>query len=408
MATSFGLGPIREDDELLDRLAARECADDPGLEGVFAAWTRAIDADERAAAATVGPLGLRLGQEGSAHTRRGVRVVKVRRARAVAVLGALTLTISGGGVAAALNNVEFQPVAAFAAALAPSQAASTPTPTDTTARKAWQVTAEQAKSVASSGEVERARGMLDVMRKHSQTDVVLAGEVAALEQQINQDINETAKPAPASAAFADEPTTGGTTPATIAAAPAASDVSRTLPSATAPPPAYAATSPSGVPMGSAGAGTATVPPATVADSTTSHTTTPNSATGTTTRNPTGSSAASSAPSRPSPAPSSVGSASGNQAAGQNTAPSSGKADSTTRPSDGLSTRPQAAKPSVTKPAPAKPTAAKPAPAKPTATKPAASKTGQLSEKSKDSNVPSVPATRRAPSTLSTQPPSATS
>lgn len=450
MATSFGLGPIRDDDELLDRLAAREYAaredgDDSGLEGVFAAWTRAIDEDEKAAATCVGPLGLRLSQHGRAQTPRTVRVVKVRRARAVAVLGALTLTLYGGGVAAAVSGMTFEPVENIVKRVSPVQVASTPTPIDTAARRAWEMTAEQAKEAARSGQFDRARGMLDVMRKHSQTDAGLAGDVVEVEQEINA----AAAPNSGSAAVTAAPLDEVLTQALGATTTAPPEASPKVPMATVPTLLLtsAATSPSGVPGATAPAGAPVVPHATTPGNTAPGNTTPGNTApgntapgttaGTTPQNPAVGPTAPSAPSSPSPSSSSIGSASGNQSVGNSPTASAGEPDSTTRPSDEPSKpkattpaavkptavkptaskttaiKPSATKPSATKPAATKPTASKTtgsktATTKTTATKPAALKTRRSSEKAKKSNEVSSPATRSAPSSLSAEPSNATS
>lgn len=366
MATSFGLGPIRDDDELLDRLAAREGAGDSGLEGVLAAWTRAIDEDEKAAATSVGPLGLRLSQQGREQTPRAVRVVKVRRARAVAVLGALTLTLYGGGVAAALTDINIKPVQTMVERVSQMQVASTPVPTDTAARRAWEVTAAQAKEAVRSGQLDRARGMLDVMRKHSQTDAGLAGDVAEVEQQINA----AATPDSGSAAGTAAPTGDMTMQAQGVTATAPPEASATVPNATTPASSLssAATSPSGVPGVTAPAGTAVVPHASVPGSTA-----PGTTAGTRPQSPTVDSATSSTPSSPSPS-SSISSASGNQSVGNGPSASLGEPDPTTP----VATKPAAAKPTASTPTAAKPAAIKPivsksAEKKSSATKPAASK-----------------------------------
>ncbi len=265
---------------------------------MFVAWVRAIDEDEQASAAQVGPLGLRLPHT-TQEAPRGVRVVRVRRARAVALLGALTLTVSGGGVAAAINGGEMPSVRKLVEKVAPVQIAATPTPSDTAARMRWQVTAEQAKAAARSGQVDRARGMLDVMRKHSQADATLAGDVAEIEQEI---------------LAADRPNSSsqalGIAPVTLASLPTATTVPPqrgTIPPAPEPTAVRnpSGTSATGLPGTSAPASSATVPAATL----------PGTTTDPAPVNPTADSGSTSTPASASPAPSTIGSASGNQSAG---------------------------------------------------------------------------------------------
>lgn len=95
----FGLDGIQSDDELLDRLAARESDSDDELEALLGAWVREIEEDAEEVAGTPMPW---MGQ-----ARPKPRSVKVHRAAAVA--GALVVTLSGGMAAVAFMPPESQP-----------------------------------------------------------------------------------------------------------------------------------------------------------------------------------------------------------------------------------------------------------------------------------------------------------
>ncbi len=95
----FGLEGIQSDDELLDRLAARESSADDELEALLGAWVREIEDDADEVAGTPMPW---MGQP-----RPRPRSVKIHRAAAVA--GALVVTLSGGMAAVALMPTETQP-----------------------------------------------------------------------------------------------------------------------------------------------------------------------------------------------------------------------------------------------------------------------------------------------------------
>lgn len=92
----FGLDGIQSDDELLDRLAAREPGSGDDLEVLLGAWAREIEEEAEEVAGAPMPW---MGQ-----ARPKPRAVKVHRAAAVA--GALVVTLSGGMAAVALMPTE--------------------------------------------------------------------------------------------------------------------------------------------------------------------------------------------------------------------------------------------------------------------------------------------------------------
>lgn len=183
MSAALGFGPIRDDDEFLDRLGGRRVESTEGLEGLLASWAASIDEDERDFSDCVGPWGLRpvpdlpedaYDDETGGVASPEVRVLRVPRSRAVALLGALALTLSGGGVAAAINSTELHPVreaierAARPALLAVSSGVS-PTvaaapPTDAATQAAALAMVERAQAALDNNEVERARGMIEAIR----------------------------------------------------------------------------------------------------------------------------------------------------------------------------------------------------------------------------------------------------
>ncbi|GAB49299.1 hypothetical protein [Mobilicoccus pelagius] len=194
MTAGLDFGPIRDDDELLDRLGDRRRGshgDRDDLEDMLAAWTARIDADEQEYAENVGPLGLRRvpGTVDDAPSR--LTVVQVRRARAVAVLGALALTVSGGGVAAALTQHEFGPVRTVAAKAAEAAAivrgdvpTATQSPSAVSAAAVPQVV-ESIRHAVDTGDVQKAKGMLEVFRSLAPKD--------AASPEITQQVEELAK-----------------------------------------------------------------------------------------------------------------------------------------------------------------------------------------------------------------------
>ncbi|MDO5629319.1 MAG: hypothetical protein Q4G43_13460 [Mobilicoccus sp.] len=178
MGSAFGLGPVKDDDELLDRAGSRSSDSTSGVEGLFAAWTASIDADERRSARSVGPLGLRRvdGVDVSPDTLPEPRVVRVNRTRAVAVLGVLALTLSGGGVAAALTQPQLggmfeviqkargvATVDMVAATTTEAEPAATTTSPEAEAQNIPEVLAEVEATIR-AGDVEKAKVMIEVIR----------------------------------------------------------------------------------------------------------------------------------------------------------------------------------------------------------------------------------------------------
>lgn len=208
MGAALGFGPIKDDDELLDRLGSRCADDEDGMEALLVSWTASIDADEQESARGVGPLGLRpvpgLGGSGSGGSGGGddssVRVVKVRRARAVAVLGALVLTVSGGGVAAAINQGDLVPLrTALQKAGVPVGAVAMPTTSsspempaeaDPASVEALEEIVDRARNAARSGEVEKAKGMLEAVRSVGAKGAA-ANEVTAAAERLEAWIDQS-------------------------------------------------------------------------------------------------------------------------------------------------------------------------------------------------------------------------
>ena len=168
MSAGLDFGPIRDDDELLDRLGERQpfagVAEEDSVAELLAAWTARIDADERAHADQVGPLGLRRTGDREGEPAPRLKVVQLRRGRVVAVAGALALTVSGGGVAAALGNGAGFVPAAFVqfADLAGVKASDSQTPSALSTTALPQAVATLREAVAAR-DYARAKGILDVL-----------------------------------------------------------------------------------------------------------------------------------------------------------------------------------------------------------------------------------------------------
>jgi len=233
MSAGLDFGPIRDDDELLDRLGSRRVVDDASVENdsvtaMLAAWTAEIDADEREHAADVGPLGLRR-VPGLGEATPRVKVVQVRRARAVGVLGALALTVSGGGVAAALTNGDIVPVREAVAKVAAKMVRVEPTVTQTAAAApaaALPQVVDSIEEAVDNRDYPRARGMIDVLRRVMPSDPAspqITQQVEALAERID----------------VEEPRTGVASPIKkeVTATTATAKIDPTSPSTTLPAPA---------------------------------------------------------------------------------------------------------------------------------------------------------------------------
>lgn len=229
MPTALGFGPIKDDDELLDRLGSRSSDASDGLEGLFASWTASIDEDERVGAREIGPLGLRrvdLGDDSVTPIAPRTRVVRVPRSRAVALVGALALTLSGGGVAAALTQVQSplvtkaiqkatEPITGGLVALAAQPGPTTPTSSPTVEAALEMV--EKARQAASNGEVAKAMGMMEVIRSLVPKDN--AGEqVTAEVDKLEREISSSA-PGPVLVADAPSKHAESTTESLVTVAP---------------------------------------------------------------------------------------------------------------------------------------------------------------------------------------------
>lgn len=294
MSASLGFGPIKDDDELLDRLGSRGSHSDDGLEGVFASWTTSIDEDERACARNVGPLGLRRvegrsDEETVAAASQRVRVVRVPRSRAVAVLGALALTVSGGGVAAAINQTELAPVVrAIEKATAPIAAlqvaagthSTTPTHSASSPAGVLPVLVDKARGLAKDGQYGKALGVIEAVRSMAPKDAAgqqITAQVDQLEKQITGGPVILADPPQKAPLTRTQPTTTLLS-TTATGAPVTSPTATSSAPATSSPPATTSTpaeeKPTSTTPGdptSTGAPTSTAPaetPATTAPTTT--------------------------------------------------------------------------------------------------------------------------------------------
>lgn len=115
---------IKADDELLDKLAAREdCSDGDDLDALLGAWTRRIDEDAEEMAGTPMPW--------TGEPRPKVRLLRLRRYAVVAAAAGVTL--SGGVAAVALTSPQSmpRPVVMFTEAIAQRIMPSQPTVTAT-------------------------------------------------------------------------------------------------------------------------------------------------------------------------------------------------------------------------------------------------------------------------------------
>lgn len=194
---SVGLGAIHADDELLDRLARRDDASFDGLESMLASWTAQIDADAEEMADRSGPWGLRghtasaaaaavasVGSfAGQAARRAAPRTIRIPVSRAAAVAGALALTMSGGGVAAALTGQDVPIVSRIVKALPGAPAGSLSTDS-----QAADVVTLAVEDRIRAGHPEQAREIVDVLSNGLGTDAgpVAAAQIEALDRRVDQ------------------------------------------------------------------------------------------------------------------------------------------------------------------------------------------------------------------------------
>lgn len=189
---SLGLGAIHADDELLDRLGRRQEPSDDGIELLLASWTAAIDVDEQAMADRTGPLGLR-GQQTQAaqtvvlreRTRPAPRTIRIPGSRAAAVAAALALTMSGGGVAAAMTGQDVPLVPTFISkALSVPVVPAEPTPTE----KMDDVLSKAVENKLAAGQTQAAREIVQGMQAGlgPNSDPSLKAHIDSLDARVDQ------------------------------------------------------------------------------------------------------------------------------------------------------------------------------------------------------------------------------
>lgn len=242
MSVAFGFEPFKDDDELLERLSTRESTAEDGLEGLLASWTASIDEDYQQHISTVGPLGLRRTDESTPR----VRVITVPRSRAVALVGAMALTLSGGGVAAALTGNDLPAIVHAIKQVAGPHLGEVPTDTPTTAMLPSLVA--QAQEVAPK-DPSKALGMIEVIRSLAPKD--------AQGRQITQQVDDLAskiasQSAPSSAVAAPIPSKTATNAPSVSSSVSAPVVVAEAPSASAATSATASSSTGGSSASTAG------------------------------------------------------------------------------------------------------------------------------------------------------------
>ncbi|MDO5712645.1 MAG: hypothetical protein Q4P32_13040, partial [Micrococcales bacterium] len=186
---SLGLGAIHADDELLDRLARRDDIESfDGLEALLAQWTAQIDGDAEAVSDRTGPWGLR-GRGGRAACEHELlpavpRTVRVPVSRAAAIAGALVITMSGGGVAAALTGQDVPLMSSIVAKARPVA----PVATSTSVQKIDDAVAAAVGSRLRHGQPQEARKIVVALQDiaGSNPDPIFAAQVQQLDQAVGQ------------------------------------------------------------------------------------------------------------------------------------------------------------------------------------------------------------------------------
>ena len=187
---SFGLGAIHADDELLDRLGRRDDVDSfesmGGLESLLAQWTAQIDTDAESVADRSGPWGLRgRGADSGAEVTPIVpRTVRIPMSRAAAVAGALVITMSGGGVAAAMTGQDVPLMSKFVASARPAAPEATPT----SGQQLDDAVVAAIGSRLRAGQPQEARKIVSALEQivGANPDPALAAKVDQLSQQVEQ------------------------------------------------------------------------------------------------------------------------------------------------------------------------------------------------------------------------------
>lgn len=246
MVASLGFGPIRDDDELLDRLGARLAVDDNGLGDLLASWTRDIDDDCQRASQSVGPFGLSFGggRGGGLPPGPPVRTVRLKGSRALAIMGAVALTLSGGGVAAALNGNDVPPLtrlAGFAAGESADDVTSRPTSAANTERQQWTDWVARAQRALDAGQVQRAEAIVELAQENlaqKQLGADLENKVADLQEEILKKAGVPVSPTtvPMPTPGVPSPSTGPAWPTPPTPAPVPSAPSTTAPQTPEPSP----------------------------------------------------------------------------------------------------------------------------------------------------------------------------